>query len=107
MIRGQRVSGDSCGGGVSTSYRNYSTFSSCCARSPRYCAAPEHSSPPWRDLSMAQTRTITRKQLAILGMLGVASRALHGVYRPPPPREGARRSFLVVEPWGIGDVVLS
>ena len=56
---------------------------------------------------MAQTRTITRKKLATLGVLDIASRALHGVYRPPPPRPGPPKSFLVVEPWGIGDVVLS
>jgi lipopolysaccharide heptosyltransferase II len=56
---------------------------------------------------MAQTRTITRKKLAALGVLDLASRTLHGVYRPPPPREGTPRSFLIVEPWGIGDVVLS
>ena len=56
---------------------------------------------------MAQTRTITRKKLAALGVLDFASRALHGVSRPPRPRPGVPRSFLVVEPWGIGDVVLS
>ena len=56
---------------------------------------------------MAQTRTITRKKLAAIGALDVAARALHAVWRPPPPRPGAPRSFLVVEPWGIGDVVLS
>ena len=56
---------------------------------------------------MAQTRTITRKKLAVLGVLDFASRTLGGFYRPPPPREGPPRSFLVVEPWGIGDVVLS
>ena len=56
---------------------------------------------------MAQTRTITRKKLAVLGVLDFASRTLSGFYRPPPPREGPPRSFLVVEPWGIGDVVLS
>lgn len=56
---------------------------------------------------MAQTRTITRKKLAALGVLDFASRTLHGIYRPPLPRTGAPKSFLVVEPWGIGDVVLS
>jgi heptosyltransferase II len=56
---------------------------------------------------VAQTRTITRKKLAAIGGLDVAARALHAVWRPPPPRPGAPRSFLVVEPWGIGDVVLS
>jgi ADP-heptose:LPS heptosyltransferase len=56
---------------------------------------------------LAQTRTITRKKLAALAVLDVASRSLHGVYRPPPARTGAPKSFLVVEPWGIGDVVLS
>lgn len=56
---------------------------------------------------MAQTRTITRKKLAALGVLDLASRTLRGVYRPPHPREGTPQSFLVVEPWGIGDVVLS
>jgi heptosyltransferase-2 len=56
---------------------------------------------------MAQTRTITPKKLAAIGALDFASRALHGLWRPPLPRPGAPRSFLVVEPWGIGDVVLS
>ena len=56
---------------------------------------------------MAQTRTITRKKLAALALLDVASRTLHGLYRPPPPRSSPPASFLVVEPWGIGDVVLS
>lgn len=56
---------------------------------------------------MAQTRTITRKKLAALGVLDFASRALHGVWRPKAQRSGPPRSFLVVEPWGIGDVVLS
>jgi heptosyltransferase II len=56
---------------------------------------------------LAQTRTITRKKLAAIGALDVAARALHAVWRPPAPRPGAPRSFLVVEPWGIGDVVLS
>lgn len=56
---------------------------------------------------MAQTRTITRKKLAALGVLDFASRGLHAVWRPKPPRSGPPRSFLVVEPWGIGDVVLS
>jgi lipopolysaccharide heptosyltransferase II len=56
---------------------------------------------------MAQTRTITTGKLAAIGALDVASRALHTVWRPPSPRHGTPRSFLVVEPWGIGDVVLS
>lgn len=56
---------------------------------------------------MAQTRTITTRKLAAIGALDVAARALHAVWRPPPPRPDAPRSFLVVEPWGIGDVVLS
>jgi heptosyltransferase-2 len=56
---------------------------------------------------MAQTRTITRKKLAGIAALDFAARALHAVWRPPQPRPGAPRSFLVVEPWGIGDVVLS
>ena len=56
---------------------------------------------------MAQTRTITRKKLAAIGALDVASRAMHAVWRPPAPRPGAPGSFLVVEPWGIGDVILS
>jgi heptosyltransferase-2 len=56
---------------------------------------------------VAQTRTITRKKLAAIGALDFVSRALHGVWRPPPPRPGPPKSFLVVEPWGIGDVVLS
>lgn len=55
---------------------------------------------------MAQTRTITRKKLAVLGALDFASRALH-VWRPQLPKSGPPHSFLVVEPWGIGDVVLS
>jgi heptosyltransferase-2 len=56
---------------------------------------------------VAQTRTITRKKLAGLAVLDFACRSLHGLYRPPASRTGAPRSFLVVEPWGIGDVVLS
>lgn len=56
---------------------------------------------------MAQTRTITPKKLAAIGALDFASRALHGLWRPPLPRAGVPKSFLVVEPWGIGDVVLS
>ncbi|MGH7604149.1 MAG: glycosyltransferase family 9 protein [Gemmatimonadaceae bacterium] len=56
---------------------------------------------------MAQTRTITRKKLAGIGALDFVSRALHTVWRPPPPRRGPPQKFLVVEPWGIGDVVLS
>jgi len=56
---------------------------------------------------MAQTRTITRKKLAALGLLDFVSRTLHGVYRPPAQRSAPLKSFLVVEPWGIGDVVLS
>ena len=56
---------------------------------------------------MAQTRTITRKKLAALGVLDLASRTLHRIYRPPRARTDAPSSFLVVEPWGIGDVVLS
>ena len=55
---------------------------------------------------MAQTRTITPRKLAAIGALDFVSRALHGVWRPPPPRPGIPKSFLVVEPWGIGDVVL-
>ena len=57
-------------------------------------------------LALAQTRTITRNKLAAISVLDVASRALHA-WRPKPPRPGVPRSFLVVEPWGIGDVVLS
>jgi lipopolysaccharide heptosyltransferase II len=56
---------------------------------------------------LAQTRTITPKKLAAIGALDFASRAVHAVWRPPRPRPGPPRSFLVVEPWGIGDVVLS
>src|SRR5438105_2110956 len=52
---------------------------------------------------MAQTRTITPRKLAAIGALDFVSRALHGVWRPPPPRPGLPKSFLVVEPWGIGD----
>ena len=55
---------------------------------------------------MAQTRTITRKKMVAIGALDFASRALL-VWRPPPRRSGQPKSFLVVEPWGIGDVVLS
>src|SRR5436190_17504423 len=55
---------------------------------------------------MAQTRTITPKKVAAIRALDFVSRALHGVWRPPPPRPGIPKSFLVVEPWGIGDVVL-
>jgi lipopolysaccharide heptosyltransferase II len=56
---------------------------------------------------LAQTRTITGKKLAAIGALDVAARALHVVWHPPATRPAAPRSFLVVEPWGIGDVVLS
>ena len=56
---------------------------------------------------MAQTRTITTKKLAAIGALDIASRALHTVWRPASPRPGNPRSFLIVEPWGIGDVALS
>lgn len=56
---------------------------------------------------MAQTRTITPRKLAAIGGLDFASRVVHAVWRPPAPRAGVPRSFLVVEPWGIGDVVLS
>jgi heptosyltransferase-2 len=55
---------------------------------------------------MAQTRTITPTKLAAIGALDFAARAVHALWQPPPPRSGAPRSFLVVEPWGIGDVVL-
>ena len=56
---------------------------------------------------MAQTRTISRKKLAALGFLDLASRPLHVAWRPPPARAASPRSFLVVEPWGLGDVVLT
>ena len=56
---------------------------------------------------MAQTRTITRKKLAALGLLDLASRPLHLAWRPPPPRTAPPGTFLVVEPWGIGDVVVA
>lgn len=56
---------------------------------------------------MAQTRTITPKKLVAIGALDVAARAMHAVWRPAAPRAGAPASFLVVEPWGIGDVILS
>ena len=56
---------------------------------------------------MAQTRTITRKKHAAFTVLGLLARPLHLAWRPPPPREGAPRSFLVVEPWGLGDVILT
>ncbi|MDQ6873234.1 MAG: glycosyltransferase family 9 protein [Gemmatimonadota bacterium] len=56
---------------------------------------------------MAQTRAITRKKLAALGALDFLSRALHGISRPHPSSDEEPRSFLVVEPWGIGDVVLA
>jgi ADP-heptose:LPS heptosyltransferase len=42
-----------------------------------------------------------------LGALDFVSRALHGISRPLPSSEDDPRSFLVVEPWGIGDVVLA
>jgi heptosyltransferase-2 len=56
---------------------------------------------------VAQTRTITRKKLAAISALDFASRALHAVWSPPAARLTAPASLLVVEPWGIGDVVLS
>jgi heptosyltransferase-2 len=56
---------------------------------------------------VAQTRTITRRKLVAIGALDVAARAMHAVWSPPAPRPDGPRSFLVVEPWGIGDVVLS
>jgi heptosyltransferase-2 len=56
---------------------------------------------------VAQTRTITRKKLAAIGALDLASLSLHAIWRPPTPQNDSPRSFLVVEPWGIGDVVLS
>jgi len=56
---------------------------------------------------LAQTRTITRKKLAALGVLDFASRALPAVWRPQSATSRVPQSFLVVEPWGIGDVVLS
>jgi heptosyltransferase-2 len=56
---------------------------------------------------VAQTRTITRKKLAAIGILDWAARPLHVAWRPPPPRPGVPRSFLVVEPWGLGDVILT
>jgi heptosyltransferase-2 len=56
---------------------------------------------------LAQTRTITPRKLAAIGALDVAARALRAVWRPPAPQHDVPRSFLVVEPWGIGDVVLS
>ena len=65
------------------------------------------SSRAQKDTGLAQTRTITRRKLAALGVLDLASRTLHGIYRPPRARTGPPKSFLVVEPWGIGDVVLS
>jgi heptosyltransferase-2 len=56
---------------------------------------------------VAQTRTITRKKLAAFGILDLAARPLHVAWRPLAPRPGPPRSFLVVEPWGIGDVILA
>lgn len=56
---------------------------------------------------MAQTRTITRKKLAAFSILDLAARPLHLAWRPAAARPGAPRSFLVVEPWGIGDVILA
>jgi heptosyltransferase-2 len=56
---------------------------------------------------LAQTRTITPKKIAGIAALDLAARVLHAVWRPPQPNAEAPRSFLVVEPWGIGDVVLS
>ncbi len=56
---------------------------------------------------MAQTRTISRKKLAAFGLLDLAARPLHVAWRPPRARSSAPRSFLVVEPWGLGDVVLT
>ena len=56
---------------------------------------------------MAQTRTITRKKKAAFRVLDWAVRPLHLTWRPPPPRTGEPRSFLIVEPWGIGDVILA
>jgi lipopolysaccharide heptosyltransferase II len=56
---------------------------------------------------VAQTRTITRTKLAALEILDWAARPLHVAWRPPPARPGPPRSFLVVEPWGLGDVILA
>ena len=56
---------------------------------------------------MAQTRTITGKKLAVFGLLDFAARSLHAAWRPPPPRPGTPKSFLIVEPWGVGDVILT
>jgi lipopolysaccharide heptosyltransferase II len=56
---------------------------------------------------LAQTRTITGRKLAAIGVLDFVSRALPWAWRPQAPRAEIPRSFLVVELWGIGDVVLS
>ena len=55
---------------------------------------------------MAQTRTITKKKLFILGVLDFIARGLH-FFRVPHASRDHPRKILVLEPWGIGDVVLS
>ncbi|HXG69663.1 MAG TPA: glycosyltransferase family 9 protein [Gemmatimonadaceae bacterium] len=57
---------------------------------------------------MAQTRTITTKKRVAFALLDAALRP-NPFWRPPPvlPPSEPPGSFLVVEPWGLGDVVLS
>jgi len=57
---------------------------------------------------VAQTRTITTKKRAAFALLDAALRP-NPFWRPPPalPPSESPGSFLVVEPWGLGDVVLS
>ena len=56
---------------------------------------------------MAQTRAITGRKVAAINALDFASRAFHAVWRPPQARSTTLNAFLILEPWGIGDVVLS
>ncbi len=58
---------------------------------------------------MAQTRTITSRKRAIFRIIDAATPILSLlVRRPPRIRPGEEpRTFLIVEPWGIGDIVLA
>ncbi len=58
---------------------------------------------------MAQTRTITGRKLAAFRIIDAGTPILSLLTRRPPrlgPDE-TPRTFLIVEPWGIGDIVLA